>query len=130
MTVPEPHARAVAAIDAYLAAHADQGEHGISGREIVSIVLASIRTVEDERPTVEAMAQAFLTWKLPPDFHPDDGISFDLLASRGTPHERRREPSGTNLLNCTQAEAMVRHMLSALPALPHVAADAAKKGQS
>jgi len=44
----EPHARAVAAIDAYLAAHADQGEHGISGREIASIVLASIRTAEEE----------------------------------------------------------------------------------
>jgi len=54
MTVPEPHARAVAAIDAYLAAHADQGEHGISGREIVSIVLASIRTAEEERADVMA----------------------------------------------------------------------------
>ena len=50
----EPHARAVAAIDAYLAAHADQGEHGISGREIVSIVLASIRTAEEERADVVA----------------------------------------------------------------------------
>ena len=56
----EPHARAVAAIDAYLAieaylaAHADQGEHGISGREIVSIVLASIRTAEEERADVAA----------------------------------------------------------------------------
>lgn len=54
----EPHARAVAAIGAYFAAHADQGEHGISGREIVSIIAAAenitARTAEEERADVVA----------------------------------------------------------------------------
>ena len=64
----EPHARAVAAIDAYLAAHADQGGHGISGREIVSIVLASIRTAEDERADVVAWLRLKPHWSDGHDF--------------------------------------------------------------
>jgi hypothetical protein len=56
---------------------------------------------------VKTMVDRFLTWKLPEDFYPDGGVTFD----RGSPHEAKREPVGTNLLTATQAEAMIRHIL-------------------
>ncbi len=58
----------------------------------------------------------FLSWKLPPDFCPDAGISFapeynvTYNAERGLP-PNRHEPTGTNLLNAEQAFAMFRHVL-------------------
>lgn len=64
---------------------------------------------------IKHMVERFLMWKLPSDFCPDGGVTFDPVASKGTPHEFRREPVGTNLLTYTQAEAMVRHMLDGMP---------------
>ncbi len=80
--------------------------------------------LEAERPAVvvpreeqiKQMVTRFLGWKLPEDFHPDDGISFEPFfnvewnAKQGKPPQRRT-PTGTNLFNATQAEAMVRYML-------------------
>lgn len=60
---------------------------------------------------IKQMAQQFLSWKLPGDFHPDGGISFERAD---------REPgsawwpTGTNLLTYNQALAMVQHMVAAL----------------
>lgn len=65
---------------------------------------------------VKHMTNRFLGWKLPEDFHPDDGISFEPFfnvewnAKQGKPPQRRT-PTGTNLFNYTQAEAMVRYMI-------------------
>ena len=53
----------------------------------------------------------FLSWKLPPDFSPDAGISFAPKYNNGTPEGGRHEPSGTNLLNAEQAFSMFRHVL-------------------
>lgn len=67
---------------------------------------------------IKHMVDRFLMWKLPADFNPDGGISFDPVVSYfGSPEKRdqRREPVGTNLLTATQAEAMVRHMLEGMP---------------
>lgn len=64
---------------------------------------------------IKHMAERFLSWKLPADFNPDGGVVFDPVANAGTPHEHRREPTGTNLLTYTQAEAMVRHMVEGVP---------------
>lgn len=64
---------------------------------------------------IKHMVDRFLMWKLPEHFNPDDGISFDPVASKGTPYEFRRSPSGTNLFSAEQATAMVRHMLEGLP---------------
>lgn len=61
---------------------------------------------------IKQIVERFLNWKLPSDFAPDGGVSFEPIGSKGTPHEFRREPVGTNLLNYQQAEAMVRHMLA------------------
>jgi hypothetical protein len=69
---------------------------------------------------IKHMVSRFLCWRLPEDFQPDNGISFrptfneEYMASLGKP-PMRHDPVGTNLLNYTQAEAMVRHMLEGLP---------------
>lgn len=63
---------------------------------------------------IKHMVDRFLMWRLPEDFGPDNGISFDPIASKGTPHEFRREPVGTNLLTAMQADAMVRYMAEGL----------------
>jgi hypothetical protein len=64
---------------------------------------------------IKHMVDRFLNWKLPENFNPDDGITFDKIAGRGGPHEFTRTPSGTNLFGADQANAMVRHMLEGLP---------------
>lgn len=53
------------------------------------------------------MVSRFLAWPLPETFNPDGGICFTRMAGH--------EPSGTNLLDATQARAMVSHMLEGLP---------------
>jgi hypothetical protein len=60
---------------------------------------------------IKQMVERFLSWKLPEDFHPDAGIRFQPIYNRGTSCEARHEPTGTNLFNAAQAEAMIRHML-------------------
>jgi hypothetical protein len=61
---------------------------------------------------VQHMVQRFLSWKLPENFNPDNGIS----ATRPNYGPNVAwEPTGTNLLDYTQADAMVRHMLEGMP---------------
>jgi hypothetical protein len=64
---------------------------------------------------IKYMVNRFLSWKLPENFRPDGGISFKRMFNEDTPHPMKHEPSGTNLLHFTQAEAMVRHLLEGLP---------------
>ena len=70
---------------------------------------------------IKHMVDRFLAWRLPSDFSPDGGISYanmDYHAVLG--------PTGTNLLDATQAEAMVCHMVEGLPAVnSHASRDAA-----
>lgn len=75
--------------------------------------------VREDKPTaneakeklIKQMVDRFLAWKLPKDFQPDAGISFNPDYNEHTPFPARHEPSGTNLLNATQAEAMIRHLM-------------------
>jgi hypothetical protein len=61
---------------------------------------------------IQHLVGRFLAWRLPKDFNPDGGIR----AARPNYHPSVEwAPSGTNLLDATQAEAMVRHMLDGLP---------------
>lgn len=60
---------------------------------------------------VKRMVDRFLAWRLPDNFSPDGGISFKATFNDHLPKPTRHQPSGTNLLDATQAEAMVRHML-------------------
>ena len=66
---------------------------------------------------IKHMVDRFLGWRLPGDFNPDGGISFAPLGNVGTPYEYKRDPSGTNLLDATQADAMVRYLVAGLPNL-------------
>ena len=74
----------------------------------------------DREAMVEHMAQRFLGWKLPQDFHPDAGISFEpefnkeWNAKQGKPPQRH-EPVGTNLFSADQARAMVHYLVNGLP---------------
>ena len=64
---------------------------------------------------IKHMVDRFLGWRLPENFRPDGGISFETVGNRGTPHEYKNQPSGTNVFDAVQADAMVRHMLQDLP---------------
>ena len=64
---------------------------------------------------IKHMVDRFLSYRLPENFAPDGGISFKRVFNEGTEHEFKAAPSGTNLLDATQAEAMVRHMVEGLP---------------
>ena len=69
---------------------------------------------------IKHMANRFLGWKLPQNFHPDNGISYQ----RPNYHPSvDATPVGTNLLTATQAEAMVRYMAEGLPTRPEQPAD-------
>lgn len=69
---------------------------------------------------IKYMVDRFLGWRLPEDFNPDDGISFEpeynveYNAARGLPPSRRT-PCGTCLFSAEQAEAMVRYIVEGLP---------------
>ena len=61
-------------------------------------------------PDVQAMVNQFLSWRLPNDFAPDAGISFNPGPTQHLPH---CWPTGTCLFTAAQAEQMIRYMLAA-----------------
>lgn len=61
---------------------------------------------------IKHMVNRFLNWQLPENFNPDGGISFQPIGNENTPHEYRHNPTGTNLLDAVQAEAMIRHIIA------------------
>lgn len=71
---------------------------------------------------IKHMVDRFLSWKLPENFRPDGGINFKAAFNEHTDYPMRHEPSGTNLLDATQADAMVRHMIDGMPE-PAIVAD-------
>lgn len=64
---------------------------------------------------IKHMANRFLAWRLPENFNPDGGIIYEPVGNKGTPHEFKRQPSGTNLWGWDEAVAMVRHMIADMP---------------
>lgn len=75
---------------------------------------------EDARlAQIKHMVNRFLGWKLPENFNPDAGITFNPYynvewnAKHGRP-PAKYEPIGTNLLSATQAEEMVRYLLEGI----------------
>lgn len=87
-----------------------------------------VKGLRDE-DQIKAMVERFLAWKLPADFSPDAGISFKAEFNENTAHPMRHEPRGTNLLNHTQAEAMVRHLVGEMAAENTVGAAEAEVGR-
>jgi NTP pyrophosphatase (non-canonical NTP hydrolase) len=66
---------------------------------------------------IKHMADRFLGWKLPENFSPDCGISFKRTHSEQSQWgPQKYEPTGTNLFDATQADAMIRYMIDGLPA--------------
>ena len=65
---------------------------------------------------IKHMVDRFLGWKLPENFNPDGGISFKATFNEHTAHPMKHQPSGTNLFDATQADAMVRYMVEGMPA--------------
>lgn len=63
---------------------------------------------------IKHMVDRFLGWKLPEDFNPDAGISFKAAFNEGTAYPMKHEPSGTNLFDARQADAMVRYMIDGM----------------
>jgi hypothetical protein len=63
---------------------------------------------------IKFMVDRFLGWKLPENFNPDDGISFEPIAGKNGPAPFRRTPVGTNLFSAEQADAMVRYMIKGM----------------
>jgi hypothetical protein len=64
---------------------------------------------------INHMVSRFLQWKLPENFSPDCGITFERDYNVNTPWPSKHEPVGTNLFDATQAKAMIEHMLDGLP---------------
>jgi uncharacterized protein (UPF0276 family) len=58
---------------------------------------------------IKIMVYRFLNWHLPENFNPDGGITFKK--SETATKYNHPMPTGTNLLDTTQATAMVYHML-------------------
>lgn len=63
---------------------------------------------------IKYMVERFLGWKLPENFNPDGGISFQREYNQHTAWPAKHEPVGTNLLDYTQAEAMVRYLVDGM----------------
>lgn len=66
-------------------------------------------------PQIKHMVDRFLSWRLPENFAPDGGISFKPTFNEHTDYVMKHEPTGTNLFDATQADAMVRYMVEGMP---------------
>jgi hypothetical protein len=97
------------------------GRRGRLSSQLLGSTYLKENEMNDEQ--IKHMVDRFLAWKLPENFRPDNGISFEpefnveYMASMGKP-PMRHEPTGTNLLDYTQAEAMIRHMVEGMSGPP------------
>lgn len=64
---------------------------------------------------IKHMVNRFLGWKLPKNFRPDAGIKYERPNYDPSVDAT---PSGTNLFDATQADAMVRYMVEGMPTVP------------
>ena len=61
---------------------------------------------------IKYMVDRFLGWRLPKNFNPDCGISFDRK------YQDDHSPTGTNIFDAAQTHAMVRYMVEGVPLSP------------
>lgn len=80
---------------------------GYCGAHVETISFEGESVVTEEQ--IKHMVDRFLGMRLPDGFNPDGGIRFEAPANPVW------WPTGTNVLDATQAEAMVRHMIDGLP---------------
>lgn len=83
---------------------------------------------------IDEMVNRFLCWKLPADFAPDAGISFqaeynaEYMAKQGKP-PCRHEPTGTNLFHAVQARQMIEHLLGVVTETPNAGLERTAHGK-
>lgn len=77
--------------------------------DVEAYTAAAIQAFGDK--LIPKMVDEFLRWKLPEDFSPDAGISFTKPIQG---HDTPWWPSGTNLLNATQATKMFTDIITAI----------------
>jgi hypothetical protein len=65
---------------------------------------------------IDHMVDRFLSWKLPKDFQPDQGITFNQTSPQDYETDRFW-PIGTNLFTADQARAMIGYMLEDIDTL-------------
>ena len=66
-------------------------------------------------PNIDNLVDRFLRWRLPADFSPDAGIEFKKPSELFPEMENADEvhwPIGTNLLDATEAKAMLEYVFS------------------
>lgn len=85
--------------------------NGLSDLLIEALYAAPSPDTRVREALIKHMVDRFLGWKLPENFSPDAGISFKTTFNEHTAHPMKHEPSGTNLFDATQADAMIRYML-------------------
>ena len=73
-----------------------------------------VSTMTDDQ--IKYMTNRFLSWRLPENFHPDAGISFRPDFNEHTQWPMKHNPTGTNLFDADQTEAMIRHLVEGMPA--------------
>lgn len=71
-----------------------------------------LRPLTDEQ--IKYMVSRFLGWRLPKNWNPDNGISYQRPNYAHAPADHDW-PTGTNLLDADQAYWMVRHMAAGMP---------------
>lgn len=79
---------------------------GLYRRALIRCRLSQRDVVLMTEAQIKLMVDRFLRWKLPANFNPDAGISFDKSYS-----EKWGGPTGTNLFDAVQADEMVRFMI-------------------
>ena len=97
---------------------------GLESRERVPAEVSLARmmaaAMEADPPGVNVCVDRFLGWKLPKDFSPDCGISFDAAKLAPWPDAW---PTGTNLLTATQAKEMFACVLDPMVARLSMSSD-------
>ena len=85
----------------------------------VDELLTLLHRTEDKKialriEVTDEMVTRFLWWRLPDDFQPDGGITFNRFVGC-QPRPPEWWPVGTNLLTAVQAKAMLQHVLADQP---------------
>jgi len=70
------------------------------------------RKMKDDQ--IRRMVDRFLGWRLPENFNPDGGISFERNRT-ACGYTMKNEPTGTNLFDAIQAEQMIRYLVDEMP---------------
>lgn len=81
--------------------------------KIAAIIRKAVspKAAADGPRDIKRLVNRFLGWKLPENFSPDAGISFKKTFNDHFPVPMKHEPTGTNLFDASQTEAMFRYVL-------------------